>query len=180
MAVIAVVGKVTFHTGPGSELGGNPGLIIPHWMLHGLLHQGILFIYILKSKCFDLLVTNLFLMCLLWTDHWLCVFNRPRAMPITSKFQVYLVSQGKVNVSESTWPTRNMTLTESFRWCLGHYSQKVKTAGVYRVFTMCLALCVVGNTKETSTLSFSHRTDNFLGKIDLFKTWITIWFCHVS
>lgn len=26
-----------------------------------------------KYKCFDLSVTSLFLMCLLWTGHWLCV-----------------------------------------------------------------------------------------------------------
>ena len=40
-------------------------------------------------------------MCLLWKVAGSGVFIRPRTMPITSKYQAYLVSWGKINVSES-------------------------------------------------------------------------------
>lgn len=87
-------GEGTVHISTWSRLFGNIGLLLPH----GIPHLGILFLYVLKSKCFDLLLTNLFLMCLLGKVSGTGVFSRPCTMPLMSKC---LMSRGKVNVSES-------------------------------------------------------------------------------
>lgn len=53
-----------------------------------------------KYKCFALWVTNLFLMCLLWTGPGCCTI-RSCAMPLMPKSHVCLMSQGKVSVIEA-------------------------------------------------------------------------------
>ena len=52
--------------------------------MHVLL-LGILFLYILKSKRFDLLATNFLKMCLLWNIAISDVFIRPHTMCVMSK-----------------------------------------------------------------------------------------------
>lgn len=150
---------MTFHTGWGWQR--DSVLIILNQMLCGHLHLGILFLYTLKSRCFDPFVTFFFNVPIMGKSLAVCL-ARPCAMPITSKSKVYLVSQGEVNVSESIWPTR--TMTQNLSDGIGAAISESESSR-YLLFTMLLSLVWSwGHNRNTRICLFLIRLTVFQGK----------------
>lgn len=166
---------VIFHTGPGHSW-VEPRAHYPSLNAAWTSSLG-LFLYILKS--FWLLI---YFECAYYR-HWLCVFSWPRAMPIMSKYQIYHVSQGKVNVSESTWPTRDITQNLSDGvWAA--FLRKWKQQAFIELYVLSI---VWSREYKRNTYFVSYRIDRLLGGTDVTETWhdertITnmLWFSHVS